>query len=74
MSKQVEDQEIYKKAETINSFVVTIDDDFKKLVKKKSVGILIIPAHLSNEEIDHLLNNFVSKHSVEECWGRINKL
>jgi len=64
-TRQIDDQDIYNCAIKTNRFVVTINfKDFKKL----------IPSSLSNEDIDLILSNFVSKHNSAECLGQAIKI
>ena len=75
LSPQAEDREIYQKAIETDRFVLTINfNDFKKLVKKGKPGIIAIPSELSNQEIDHLVCNFLSMKNPDDYTGSAVKV
>lgn len=74
-SRQIEDKDIYNCALKEDRFIVTMNfKDFKKLVRKERPGIIGIPSSLSNNDIDLVLTDFVSKHNPLECLGRAMKI
>lgn len=73
MSRQTEDKHIYQKATQENCCVVTIDGDFKKLVKPKGAGVIMIPPDLSVKQIEEMLLKFISKKSPEDIKGKVEK-
>ncbi len=72
---QIEDSDIYKEAIKDNRFVVTFNfKHFKKLVQKGRPGIIGLPADVSNEEIDLMLTDFVSKYNPDNYLGKAIKI
>jgi predicted nuclease of predicted toxin-antitoxin system len=74
LSRQAEDKDIYQLATMENRFVVTIDNDFTRLVKPNQAGIILINAYLSNEEIDKALCNFISGKNPDDFKGKSTKI
>ncbi len=74
LSPTTEDKDIYQKATEEKRHVVTIDDDFKKLVKPKKAGVIIIPSELSNEDIEKELLKFISGKNPEDSYGKVVKI
>lgn len=37
-------------------------------------GIIGIPSYLSNNDIDLILSDFISKHDPEKCFGKAIKI
>jgi len=74
LSPQIDDEEIYNLAVKENRFVVTIDNDFKRLVKRNKSGVIIIPAELSNEGIDKILTKFISEKDPKDYMGKVTKV
>lgn len=68
------DEEIYRLASQKNMFVVTLDLGFKKLVRQRSAGALILSSGLSNEEIDTTLSNFISGKNPDDFLGKAAKI
>ena len=74
-TRQIDDKEIYNRAVKENRFVVTINfKDFKKLVRSNRPGIIGLPSSLSNDDIDLVLAEYVSKHDPLECLGTVIKI
>ena len=73
-SPQCSDEDIYNLAIKEDRFVVTIDNDFKRLVKKNKSGVIIIDAELSNKEIDKLLVRFISGKDPKDYIGKATKI
>ncbi len=74
-SRQIEDIDIYNEAVKQNRFVATINyKDFRKFVTNGKPGIIGVPSGLSNEQIDDLLVNFVSRNNPEDYIGKSVKL
>lgn len=74
-SRQIEDKDIYNEAVKRIRFVATINyKDFRKFVRKGKSGVIGIPSGLTNNQIDELLANFVSKSNPEEYIGKATKL
>lgn len=74
LAPNTEDEEIYKLATQKGLFVVTLDLDFKKLVRLKSAGVFILSSGLSNEEIDKKLSNFISGNNPKDFLGKAIKI
>ncbi len=75
LSPQAEDNEIYQQAVLEDRFVLTINfKDFKRLVKKKKVGIFGIESELSNEEIDKSVSRFLSGKDPKDFMGKATKI
>jgi len=74
LPRQAEDGDIYILGCREDRLIVSADNDFKKYVKKGGTGVLVIRSHLSNEQIDDLLLNFVKGRDPENCKGKVNKL
>lgn len=74
LSPRSSDQDIYNLGNKEKRLIVTIDNDFKQLVKKNKSGAIIIEAELSNKEIDELLTEFISGKNPENYKGKITKL
>lgn len=74
LSPQIDDEEIYNLASKEQRFVVTIDNDFKRLVKRNKSGVIIIPAELSNEEIDKMITKFISEKDPKDYTGKVVKV
>ncbi len=74
-SRQIEDQDIYNVAAKEERFVITINfKDFRKFVKKGKPGIIALPANLSNDDIDLVLTDFISKNNPQNCYGKAIKI
>jgi predicted nuclease of predicted toxin-antitoxin system len=74
LPRQAEDKDIYQLATKEDRFVVTIDNDFTKLVKPKQAGIILINAYLSNDEIDKTICNFISGKNPDDFKGIATKI
>lgn len=74
LSRQTEDKYIYQKATQENCCVVTIDNDFKNLVKPKSAGVIMIPPDLSVRQIEKIILKFISINTPESIVGKVIKL
>lgn len=74
LAPNTEDEEIYKLATQQGLFVVTLDLDFKKLVRLKSAGVFILSSGLSNEEIDDKLVNFISGKNLRDYKGKATRI
>jgi len=68
------DEEIYKLASQKNMIVITLDLGFKKLVKRKAAGALILNSGLSNGEIDTIISNFISGKNPDDFLGKAIKI
>lgn len=69
-----EDSQIYNLASKEDRIIITQDNDFKKWVKQKGAGALIIPPYLSSSEIDNLLVDFISGKDPEDFKGKATKI
>lgn len=74
LSAQAEDKDIYQKATQNNCCVVTIDEDFKKLVKPKKAGVILVPADLSVIQMEAVLVKFISGKNPEDFIGKWEKI
>lgn len=74
LSPQSEDTFIYQKATQKNCIVVTIDDDFKKLVRTSEAGVIIAPPDLSVEQMEEELLKFIKGKSPENLRGKFTKI
>ena len=74
LSPQAEDKDIYQKATQKNCCVVTIDEDFKKLVKPGKAGAIIAPPDLSVEQMETVLMKFISGKNPEDLIGKFEKI
>lgn len=74
LSRQAEDKDIYQLATKERRLVITIDNDFTRLVKSKQAGILLINPYLSNKEIDRTLSDFISGKNPDDCLGKTIKV
>ena len=69
-----EDEQIYNLATRENRIVITQDNDFKKWVKEKGAGAFILPAYLSNKQIDGLLVDYIVGKDPEDFRGKATKI
>ena len=74
MSPTTEDKDIYQLATEKNRFVITIDEDFKRLVKPKQAGIILINPYLSNDQIDNVITEFISGKNPNDFFGKVIKV
>ena len=74
MSRKAEDAFIYQKATQENCCVVSIDNDFKKLVKPKQAGAIIVPADLSVKQLETILIKFISGKNPDDFLGKAIKI
>lgn len=74
LPRQAEDEEIYNLAVKNKMFVVTLDNDFKKFVRQKCPGVLIMNSGLTNEQIDIKLTNFISSKNPLNYYGKTTKV
>lgn len=74
MSPTTEDKDIYQLATEEERLVVTIDEDFKRLVKSKQAGIIFVNPYLSNDQIDIAITDFISGKNPDDLWGRAIKI
>lgn len=69
------DEEIYQKGITEDRFILTINfKHFRKLVKAGRPGIIGIESQLTNEQIDKLVSDFVSRNDPKNFLGKAIKL
>lgn len=74
LSRQAEDKFIYQKATQENCCVVTIDEDFKRLVKSRQAEAIIVPPDLSVEQMEAVLIKFISGRNPEDLVGKFKKI
>lgn len=74
MSPTTEDKDIYQVATKEKRFVITIDEDFKRLVKPMQAGIIFINPYLSNDQIDNSIADFISSKNPDDFWGKAIKI
>lgn len=74
LSPQAEDKDIYNLAVKNRMFVVTMDYDFKKFVRKGCPGAFLLHAGLTNLEIDTAILNFIHGKNPEDYYGKIIKI
>jgi len=75
VSVQASDEEIYQKAVLEDRFVLTINyKDFKKLVEKNKPGIFGLESQLTNEQIDKLVTNFLSRRDPVDYIGKATRI
>lgn len=70
LSPTTEDKDIYQLATQEKRFVITMDRDFKRLVKPGSAGVIFIPPYLSTEQIDEALVKFISGKTPDVLLGK----
>ena len=69
-----EDKEIYQFATQKSRFVLTLDHDFKKLVRRNATGVFMLRSGLSNEEIDTALSKLISNKNPKDYKGKATKV
>ncbi len=70
-----EDKDIYQKAIEKNCIVLTINfDDFRKLVKSNTAGVIGIPSQQTNDEIDELVTEFIAGKDPNDFLGKATKI
>lgn len=74
MSPTTEDKDIYQKACEEKRIVVSIDEDFKRLVKPGQAGAILIPADLSAQQMDSVLTEFILGKSPTDFIGKAEKI
>ena len=74
MSPTTEDKDIYQKASEEKRIVITIDEDFKKLVKPNRSGVIIVPPDLSLDQMDDILVKFITNRNPEDIIGKCLKI
>lgn len=74
LSPQAEDQEIYILATKETRIIVTQDEGFKKQIKLKGAGILVIPPYLDSSQIDETLTKFISGKDPKDFLGKATKI
>ena len=75
LSRTAEDEEIYHKAIENNCFVLTVNfKDFKKLVKKNSLGIFGIESQLTTAQMDEVAAKFLSSKNPDDFIGKAVKI
>ena len=74
LSREAEDEEIYKLATQEDRIIVTQDRRFNKQLKIHGTGIIVIPSYLTNQEIDILLTDFISDKNPEDFLGKATKI
>lgn len=74
LSPQAEDQEIYILATKDERIIITQDEGFKKQIKLKGTGILVIPPYLDSSQIDEILTKFISGKNPEDFLGKATKI
>ncbi len=74
LSGQTEDEHIYNLATKENRIIITQDNDFKKWIKPKQAGVIIIPPYLSTEEMDRILTTFIKGKNPDEFTGKATKI
>lgn len=74
LSREAEDETIYNLATKEKRIIITQDDGFRKQVKKKGTGALIIPSYLTNETMDKILTEFISGKDPEDYKGKAIKI
>lgn len=74
LPREIDDKDIYDLASRENRIIVTQDHRFGKQLKIKGTGILVVPSHLFNEEIDKLLSEFISDKNPETLKAKSTKI
>jgi len=74
LSPTTEDKDIYQLATKEKRFVITIDEDFKRLVKPMKAGIIFIGPHLSNDQMDNAILEFITGKNPDDFWGKATKI
>lgn len=74
LSREAADDEIYKLATQENRIIITQDQGFDKQLKIKGTGILILPSHLTNAEMDTILLDFLSNKKPVDFIGKATKV
>ncbi len=74
LSPRAEDQEIYVLATKDKRIIITQDEGFKKQIKSKGAGILVIPPYLDSHQIDEILIKFISGKDPEDFLGKTTKI
>lgn len=54
--------------------IITQDEGFKKQIKPKGTGILVIPPYLDSSQIDEILTKFISAKDPEDFLGKTTKI
>lgn len=57
-----------------NRIIITQDEGFKKQIKPKGAGILIIPPYLDSNQIDRVLSKFISGRNPKDHKGKTTKV
>lgn len=74
LSPTTEDKDIYQLATTEKRLVVTLDQDFRKLVKRGKAGIIFVSPYSSNEQIDRDLSEFIQNKNPDDFVGKAVKI
>lgn len=74
-SSGLEDPEVYKRAISENRLLVTLNErDFRKLVRKNSLGIIGISGNMTTAHIDKKLNALLTKSKPKDLFGRFTSI
>lgn len=73
-SPQAEDKEIYLLATKEKRIIITQDEGFKKQIKPKGTGILVIHPYLDSSQIDKILTKFISGKNPQDFIGKSTKI
>lgn len=73
LSPTTEDKDIYQLATQERRLIITIDDDFKNLVRPGKAGVIFISPYLSNSDIDKSIYKFIRDKNPDDFWGKITK-
>lgn len=74
MPRQTPDEDIYNLATKENRIIITQDKRFNEQIKIKGTGILVIPSHLTNEEMDIILCEFILNKNPINFLGKATKV
>jgi len=74
LSRQAEDEAIYTLATQEKMIIITQDEKFRKQIKSKGTGIIVIPSYLTNEEIEALIILFISGKNPQDYQGKVTKV
>lgn len=74
LSRQAEDETIYTLTTQEKRIIITQDEKFRKQIKNKGTGIIVIPSYLTNEEIGILVTLFIASKDSDSFIGKAVKI
>ncbi|MEK7521889.1 MAG: DUF5615 family PIN-like protein [Patescibacteria group bacterium] len=74
LSRQAEDKHIYQIAFETDRIVITMDEDFNRIVRNQRAGVFLLPSGLSNTKIDALITKFIRGKNPTDFSGKVTRL